>query len=304
MKRRLFLTVGLVAGIGVALVAGMFFFARGQAHTLLTQPVGTHSVPLVTPAAYGLDYEDVLITSTDEMHLLGWYIPSQNGAAVIAQHGYKNNRGEMLNEAALLARHGYGVLLSSVRAHDYSDGERISFGIKEMDDLEAWYQYLLTRADVDPDRIGVLGNSYGGSLVIQYASQNPAVKAVVANSSFSSLDDTVTTSVSYFTGLPPYPFAPMIVWWAEREGGFQTSDIDTAAWVGQISPRPILLMQGGADIIVSPTSGERLYAAAGEPKQLWYEEDLGHTMFDSARPREYESRVIQFFDRYLLGTAN
>ncbi len=299
MKKRHIIT-GLIVGIGVVLVAGLLLFTRSQAHTLLTQPVGTHSAPEITPAAYNLAYEDVLITSTDNIHLLGWYIPTHNGAVIMAQHGYKSNRGEMLNEAAMLARHGYGVLITSVRAHDYSDGEQISFGVHEMDDLDAWYRYLVTRPDIDPARIGILGNSYGGSLVIEYAAENAAIKAVVANSAFSSIDDTIDTSVRHYANVPSFPFVPLIEFWAEREIGVKATDLSTTQWISQLSPRPVFLMQGGADVIISPTSGDRLYAAAGEPKELWYEADLGHTMFDNARPAEYEARVTSFFDRYLL----
>ena len=41
--------------------------------------------------------------------------------------------------------------------------------------------------------------------------------------------------------------------------------------------------------------------AAGEPKELWYEPDVGHAGFDRAKPDEYERRVVAFFDRYVLG---
>jgi len=145
--------------------------------------------------AFGLVYEDVSVTTPDGLKLVGWYVPSQNGAAIMAQHGYTSDRRELLEEAAMLNKHGYGVLLTSVRAHDLSDGEVISFGFNEMQDLEAWYQYLRKRGEVDPDRIGILGNSMGGSLVIQYAAQNDNIRATVAHSAFSSLDDTVATSV-------------------------------------------------------------------------------------------------------------
>jgi fermentation-respiration switch protein FrsA (DUF1100 family) len=300
MKKRMIIGMGALIGIIALATVWLLMTTKGQAHALLTQPVGEHTVPIITPAAYGLAYEDVLITSSDAIELVGWYIPSQNGALVMAQHGYKNNRAEMLSEAAMLAKHGYGVLVTTVRAHDYSDGEQISFGVREMDDLEAWYQYLLERGDVDADRIGMLGNSYGGALVIQYAAQNSAIKAVVAHSAFSSLEDTVGTSVSHFANVPRFPFAPLIVFWAEREAGFTAADIDTTAWVSQLSPRPIMLMQGGADTSISPDSGERLFAAAGEPKYLWYEPELGHVMFDGARPEEFESRVVGFYDSYLL----
>ncbi len=116
----------------------------------------------------------------------------------------------------------------------------------------------------------------GGSLAIQYAARNPRIAAVVADCAFSSLNDTVDTSVKFFTGLPPFPFAPMIVFWTEREAGFQASEIDAKQWIRQIAPRPIFLLQGGADVVVSRESGQRLFEAAGQPKELWYDAEVGH----------------------------
>jgi hypothetical protein len=52
---------------------------------------------------------------------------------------------------------------------------------------------------------------------------------------------------------------------------------------------------------VLPESGRLLYDAAGEPKELWFESELGHTEFDTALPEQYEARVVGFFYRYLLG---
>jgi dienelactone hydrolase len=177
----------------------------------------------------------------------------------------------------------------------------ITFGMYEVGDMEAWYQYLLTRDDFDHEKVGILGNSYGGMLAIQFAAQNENIKAVVANSAFSSLNDTVATSVKHFTGLPEFPFVPLIVFWAEQESGFKTEDIDAARIIAEISPRPVFLMQGGADTVISAGSGQRLYDAAGEPKELWFDPALGHVEFDSERAAEYEARVAAFFDQYLLG---
>lgn len=300
MKRRRHIILGAVAGLLLIVVGGILNVTKNEAHRLITAPLETRNLPEETPADYGLPFEDVTVNSADGLKLAGWFVPSQNGAVILMQHGYKSTRKELLNEAEMMYRHGYGALLTTVRAHDHSDGEMITFGMNEVDDLDAWYQYLVSREDVDADRIGILGNSYGGMLAIQYAARNENIKAVVANSSFSSLNDTVSTSVTYFTDLPAFPFAPLIVFWAERETGFKTEDIDATKWIAQISPRPVFLMQGGADVVISAESGQRLYDAAGEPKELWFDPELGHVQFDTERAEEYERRVVQFFDRYLL----
>jgi fermentation-respiration switch protein FrsA (DUF1100 family) len=152
---------------------------------------------------------------------------------------------------------------------------------------------------VNAQRIGMLGNSLGGTLALEFAARQPGIAAVVAHSAFSSLNDTIDTSVRFFTGMSPFPFAPMIRFWAEREAGIAVEDVDAKAWIGRISPRPVFLMQGGADVVIDVASGDRLFAAAGEPKELWFEPDIAHARFDTARPEEYERRVGQFFGKYL-----
>jgi fermentation-respiration switch protein FrsA (DUF1100 family) len=301
MKRWQKVALGAPGSVLVILFVGLMVVSRSQALDLVTNSIGERALIDQNPADFGLEYEDVSVTTPDGLKLLGWYIPSQNGAAIMAQHGYKGNRTGMLEQAAMLNEHGFGVLLTSVRAHDLNEGELISFGFHEMQDLETWYQYLLTRGEVDPDSIGVLGDSMGGSLVIQYAAQNENIQATVAHSAFSSLDDTVATSIEFFTGLPPFPFAPAIVFWAEQEVGFDSSEISAKTWISELSPRPVLLLHGGADTVISAESGQLLFDAAGEPKELWFEAELGHTEFDTALPEQYEARVVGFFDRYLLG---
>lgn len=300
MKRKTRLILNVAIGILLLAVIGILNVTRNEAHNLITAPMESRNFPEETPAMYNLPYEDVEIISSDGLKLAGWFVPSQNGAVIIMQHGYKSTRKELLNEAEMMYRHGYGILLTTVRAHDHSDGEVITFGMDEVKDLEAWYQYLITRTDIDPHKIGMLGNSFGGMLAIQYAAQNENIKALVADCAFSSLNDTVSTSVEYFTDLPAFPFAPLIVFWAERETGFKTEDIDATKWIAQISPRPVFLMQGGADVVISADSGQRLYDAAGEPKELWFDPNLGHVKFDTERAEEFERRVAEFFDQYLL----
>jgi fermentation-respiration switch protein FrsA (DUF1100 family) len=302
MKKWLKVALIIVGVLLVVAFVALALITRSQAHDLVTHPMEMRNPIAKTPADYGLPYEEVTVTTEDGLKLVGWYIPSQNGAAVLCQHGLKGDRTNLLSNAEFLHQHGCGVLLSTMRAHDLSDGELITFGKEEMKDFEAWYQYLLSREDVDAGKIGIIGESMGGMLATQYTAQKKNIKALVLHGVPSSLDDSVKTGIKHYTGLPPFPFAPMILFWAERETGVDTSTVNTKEWIKEINPRPVFILQGGKDDHIPIESGQWLYEAAGEPKELWYEAEAAHHGFDE-QPflPEYERRIAAFFDRYLLG---
>jgi fermentation-respiration switch protein FrsA (DUF1100 family) len=295
--------IALITLVVIILVAsvGLLYVTRKNAITMVYNPIESRTPMTELPSDYGLPYEDVYVTTADGFTLAGWFVPSQNGAIVITQHGLFGNRDNMLYDAELLYRHGYGVLLSSFRAHDVNEGELITYGKLEVQDLDAWYRYLLTRTDIDSERIGMLGESMGGMVAILYAAQNTGIKALVLHSAAPSIDAAAGMAVEHFTGLPAFPFAPLIVWWGEQMAGFDSSQIDATRWIGKISPRPVFIMMGGQDDHIPAQSGQWLYDAANEPKELWFVPDATHHGIPEVAPEEYERRVTEFYDKYLIG---
>lgn len=283
----------LLVGMGITL---SYFLAELFVHN----PIERRSAEVKTPSDYQMTYENLELKTQDGLRLAAWYVPSQNRAAVIMVHGFKSNRTEMLTRAQMVAKHGYGVLLLDLRAHGKSEGELITFGLKEVQDMDAAYQYLLTRPDVDADKIGAVGCSMGGTVVLLSAAQNQEIKAVVSESTFATLKDAVPLAIAS-KELPPILFAPAVEWFAERIGGFDSAQVSAVDHIREISPRPVFIMQGGKDFVVPPVSGQLLYDAAGEPHELWWEPSLGHTAFAREKPVAYEQRITAFFDRYLLG---
>ena len=112
--------------------------------------VTTHTARAVVPANHlGVPYEDVAFATCDGLELEGWYVPSRNGAAVIAFPG----RSGPQKQARMLARHGYGVLLFDRRGEGRSDGEPNAWGWGGCRDVEAAIAFLRQRPDVEPGRI-------------------------------------------------------------------------------------------------------------------------------------------------------
>jgi pimeloyl-ACP methyl ester carboxylesterase len=249
-----------------------------------------------SPADLGLPYEEVVLSAADGIHLRGWYTPSQNSAAIVALHGAGGNRVQLLRHAQPLAQAGYGVLLFDLRAHGESDG-RVFPMTDDSQDVAPAVAYLQGRTEVDPKRIGAVGLSLGGEVVLEAAARDPALKALV-------VDGVSTNRVEDLLPLPPefrimYLAAPM--WWLGDRMAALASGVPArplGELVEEIAPRPILFISSGD--APEPFANRRLAERAGPNAQLWELPDTGHVGGMSAHPEEYKERLVAFFDAALL----
>ena len=198
----------------------------------------------------------------------------------------------------MLVRHGYGVLLFDRRGEGVSDGDPNAFGWHGERDLLAAAAFLRTRPDVDPGRIGGIGLSVGGEMLIRAAADSDAFKAIVsegasgqsardgfANGELSTdlvAEGTLTLAMALFANDMPPP--------------------SLKSQVSEIAPRSVFFVygeqgQGGTE--TKPNRG--FYAAAREPKQIWEVPNGQHVAGITTEPEEYERRVIAFLDDALLG---
>jgi uncharacterized protein len=255
--------------------------------------VATHKARSpVTAVDLAAPYERVTFKTYDGLELAAWYVPSRNGAAIIAFPG----RSQPVPHARMLVRHGYGVLLLDRRGGGESDGDYNAFGWGGEADLAAAVGFLRGRPDVDPDRIGGLGLSVGGELLLQAAAHTRALRAVVSEGAgVRSLAEHLHTPG---VGRLQRWFSNWVVQTAALALLSNTSPPeDLTRLVARMSPRTLMLIEAehGA-------GGEELnpvyLAAAGEPKSLWRAQG-GHTGALATQPAEYERRVVSFFDRAL-----
>ena len=161
----------LLGGVLIAIAAYLVLLPVAFA-ILATQ----HGRAMPAPADVGRAYASVSLTAADGVRLAAWYVPSRNRAAIVAFPG----RSGPVAQARLLARHGYGALLLDRRGEGASEGDINLYGWNGEADVRAAVEYLRRRPDVDPDRIGGLGLSVGGELLLQAAAHDRGLRAVVS----------------------------------------------------------------------------------------------------------------------------
>jgi len=274
-------------------LAGAYLVATVVLMPTAVAYVATHAARAhVAKANLGMPYEDVEFRTSDGLLLKGWYVRSRNGAAVISFPG----RSGTQTRARLLARHGYGVLLFDRRGEGESQGDPNAFGWRGARDVDAAVAYLQRRPDVDPQRIGGIGLSVGGEVLIEAAAESPALKAIVAEgaSGRSVRDDLVNDA----------PWQAMV--------GDGVVTIATSLFTDDLPPQTLTSLVPkihGAAFFVYGEEGQEMerpanrdfYSRAHEPKQLWEVPGSKHTGGLAARPREYERRIVAFFDDHLSG---
>ena len=293
--------VALVAGLALIASSGLMFAFAAALPVLHPR----RSQPRFTPSHFGIEnWEEIHFNAADGVPLGAWFIPPApegDGATMIFVHGLGGNRGELLNEAALLGARGYGALLIDLRNHGRSRGSVTTLGYAEVYDVRGAVDYLLTRREVNRERIGLFGYSMGAATVLRAAARIPQARAIIAQSAYSSLRDNIAQGVATKTGLPPFPFAPLMIWLGERMTGLRIDQIRPIDDVEQIAPRAVLFIHGMQDATVDVSNSLKLYDAACEPKSLYLVKNASHSGLLLANPSEFERRVVDFLDHNLRG---
>lgn len=243
-----------------------------------------------TPDVYGVAYENIQLVTSDGIELSAWYTSSENGALILVAHGHGDIRS--LDQYVLYAQNGYGVLAWDFRAHGESGGNLSTLGYHEALDVESALEYGLRQEGVK--HIGAWGGSMGGVAVLEAASRRVEIEAVVVDSAFPTLEDELRWAVTSSV------FLPFIRFFAERETGLDMEMLRPVDRIGDLSHRPVMIIQGEADNMIPVDSAQRLFDAAGDPRYLWTEAGVNHVGMYYAYPEKYEERVVGFFDEYLL----
>jgi len=291
----------LGAGVGLATLTYLAFVAvRGS--SLLVRPQARPFLPdppdaPATPADLGMEYESVRIRTDDDVTLTGWLVPARRSTttAVVVMHGFSGNRLPELAAFVPWLSERHHVLQFDFRGHGQSDGGLVTLGWRERRDVAAAVRFLSERG-LGP--IALFGISMGGAIALVSAPELP-VAAVIADAAFAELRHPIANRMRQVG----YPLASigsrLVVAGARLRARAWLNDPIRA--VAHIAPRALLLIAPRDDTLISWRQSERMYHAAGEPRELWVVDNAGHAEAYAVDPVGYRRRVLEFLERHLAG---
>lgn len=246
-----------------------------------------------TPAELNLQYQDVLFDAADGTRLHGWFLPAQGPAkgTVLHLHGNAVNIGEHVWAVRWLPAAGYQVLTFDYRGYGQSAGAPSLAGAQQ--DIDAAFNYLQSRADVDPQRLLVLAQSLGGAMGVYnlaHSRWREQVRLLVVDSAFSSYQGIAREKMAGSWLTWPLQWLPDLL---------LSDEYAPQQAVAALAPLPVLFIHGTGDAVVPAHHSEQLYAAAGTPKALWLLPNVPHTAGLELPPNR--TRLLAMFDKTLNG---
>lgn len=269
--------IGWLIVLAIAILALAALSVTGAAERLFYMP---SRAPFQTPP----DAEDVRFPTTDGLSLHGLFIESpvaeQPAPTLLVAHGNAGRVVDHLPFVEFLPPAGFNVFLFDYRGYGRSDPPKRRLRRADLiDDVKAALDYLLTRDDVDADRIALFGLSLGGAVGLPVAAERDQIRALVLHSPFSTWRG---------VALDHMPLLPHLL---IHEGN---EPIDAARRLGE---RPVLILHGEQDRTVPPRHG-RILADAVPNATLRLSDGAGHNDLFWVDP-EATDAVAEFLRRAL-----
>lgn len=294
---RAFLRVLGIAAVGIGgVIAGAAAFAAMTINE--RKPTTFYDQYTFTPFETAIpDYEEITLATEDGLVLHGWWLPHLDAHhTIICLGGHRSPGADMLGIGSSLWRAGFNVLLFDWRSRGRSPVAQHSLAYYEVRDAQAALAYVTQR---EPHAsVGVIGFSMGASISLILAAADLRIRAVVADSPFTSIGDVVASAAGRLR-LPVRPvvaLADLLTGWryGYRFGSIRPIDVTPA-----IAPRPLLLIHGTADSVVPVEHTYRIAAVNPDTTEVWTVAGVEHCGAYFIDRSTYVQRVAAFFKQHL-----
>ena len=250
----------------------------------------TLHVQRVTADARG--WPTASIRAFDGVRLDAWFVRPRvpNGNCVIVLHGIGDSRQGSAGYASMFLDQGYSVLLPDSRGHGTSGGEFVTYGLWEKYDVINWAHWLRQQ---NCQTLYGLGESLGGSVLIQAAALGGDFHAIVAECAFADLHAIAESRLQQMFSLTPSFVVSNAMSFAKYLYGLDLRQVSPLESMRRTAT-PILLVHGLEDSR-TPYWHSQALAQANARSVLWLVPNAEHTAAYSAAPAEFRRRVQAWF---------
>ncbi len=229
------------------------------------------------PDSFGLQAEDCYFTSSDGVRLHGWFFANENAiATLIWCHGNAGNISDRLYDLTLLCKLPINVFIFDYRGYGRSEGSPDEPGVYL--DAEAAYDYMISRKDVDKNKIIIFGRSLGGAVAVDLATKRSGV-GLILEATFTSAKDMAKSS---------FGFLPVQY--------IMKTKLNSIAKIRGIEI-PVFVAHGTLDRTVPFKLGRQLFEAANEPKEFYEIQNADHNDTFVVGGKSYLEKLFEFINR-------
>lgn len=242
--------------------------------------------------------EILTINSFDDLLLKAQYIEQGNPKKVILAHGFNQSSDDMGKLTKFYYDLGFDILLPDARGHGNSEGEYIGYGWHDRLDYIDWINLLID--DYGAQEIVLHGHSMGAATVLMTSGETlpDEVKAIIADSSYSTVEEELIHQLKHIYNLPPFPLLNVTSMVTKMRAGYTFKE---ASAIDQVvnNTRPLFIIHGNNDDLVPTEMGHQIYEMAGGDKELWIVPNSGHTKAFDIVTKEFQNRVESFINNAL-----
>ncbi len=308
-KRRIFGIGSIILGVPLMLwLVTALIFARSLKYPAFLyegngQDVFGEHVPRLTRGsltdvrtATGLEPQrfDAGIVQEDgfrarQVPVIGWFFAGSRREAIVLLSAAGGTELQIIPYVKFLHAAGYNVV-ACYSANNPKYG--INWGLLKRKFAIATAHRL---HDDGFDTVAAIGISEGGAGVLLAQSEEPVFKAIIVDSAFASLPDTLLRSPTLARLHPA--FARTVLWEARWWFGKSLYSVLPAESAGAMGDCPLLIIQNSGDPLTPVSDGEAIRKAATGSAELWIAPSKGHGDAIFQAPKEYAAHVIAFLDK-------